>query len=72
MLGGKADVPTLDGTLTLTIPPATPSGRRLRLKGKGLGDADLLARVMLRVPDPLPENQRELYEKLRELEIDST
>ena len=36
VLGGKADVPTLEGTtLTLTIPPLTSSGKKLRLRGKG-------------------------------------
>jgi curved DNA-binding protein len=35
-LGGKVDVPTLDGMTTVTIPPGTASGRRLRLRGKGV------------------------------------
>jgi len=36
ILGGKADVPTLEATtLSLTIPPGTTSGKKLRLRGKG-------------------------------------
>ena len=37
-LGARIDVPTIDGTTTVTIPPGTPSGTKLRLKGKGRRD----------------------------------
>ncbi|MEO0514231.1 MAG: DnaJ domain-containing protein [Planctomycetota bacterium] len=68
-LGGKADVATLDGTVTLTIPPGIASGSKLRVRGKGLGkDGDQLVRVLITVPKSLTEDQRELYEKLRDLE----
>lgn len=67
-LGGKAEVPTLDGPVTMTIPPGTNSGQRLRLKGKGLGDGDLFARVMINVPKTLSDKQRDAYLQLRELE----
>lgn len=67
-LGGKVDVATLDGTVTLTVPPGTSSGQKLRVKGKGLGDGDLFVRIMITVPRPLNEMQRELYEKLRDTE----
>lgn len=67
-LGGKAEVPTLDGPVTLTIPPGTSSGQKLRLKGKGLGDGDLFARVMITVPKTLSDQQKDLYEKLNELD----
>ena len=36
VLGAKVRVPTLDGPVTLTVPPRTSGGRALRLKGKGL------------------------------------
>lgn len=72
-LGGKADVNTPDGSATLTIPPGTSSGSKLRLRGKGLptkpgGDehGDLLARVMIRVPKELNEAQRAAYKQLKE------
>lgn len=39
-LGAKVDVPTIDGMTTVTIPPGTPSGRKLRLREKGIPSAD--------------------------------
>lgn len=71
-LGGKADVPTIDGTVTMTIPAGTSSGGKLRLKGKGMpkrggaDQADLFARVMIDVPKELTEEQKKLYEQLRD------
>ncbi|MEM9416229.1 MAG: J domain-containing protein [Planctomycetota bacterium] len=72
-LGTKADVPTMDGTIALTIPPGTASGAKLRLKGKGMpgrrkGDTpgDLMVRVMVDVPKEMTDAQRELFEKLRD------
>ena len=70
-LGGKTDVPTLDGTVTMTIPPGTSSGAKLRLKGKGMpkrnaDPADLFARVMVDVPKELTEEQQAAYEQLRD------
>lgn len=69
-LGGPAPIETLDGIATVTIPAGTPSGRKLRLKGKGLGPeskrGDLLVRVMVDVPSSLSDTQRKLYEALRD------
>lgn len=72
-LGGKVDVPTMDGTVTMTIPEGTTSGAKLRLKGKGMPkrngeQADLFARVMIDVPKELTEEQKSLYEQLRDLD----
>ena len=36
VLGTDLRVPTLDGTVTLRVPPGTPSGRMLRVRGKGV------------------------------------
>jgi curved DNA-binding protein len=70
-LGAKVPVRTLDGTLTLTIPPGTPSGRSLRLRGQGLaqmggGRGDLIAAVTIAVPTTLSDRERELFEQLAE------
>jgi len=71
-LGGKASVTTMDGTVTMTIPPCTSSGAKLRLKGKGMPKrasnehADLFVRVMIEVPRELTEEQRKAYERLRD------
>ncbi|MEM9418056.1 MAG: J domain-containing protein [Planctomycetota bacterium] len=71
-LGGKADVETLDGTVSMTIPPGITSGSKLRVRGKGLGPeakrGDLLVRVLVNVPKALTDEQRKLYEQLRDLE----
>ncbi|MBI4710432.1 MAG: molecular chaperone DnaJ [Nitrospirae bacterium] len=37
-LGGKINVPTLDGTAAMTLPPGTDSGKKFKLRGKGLPD----------------------------------
>jgi curved DNA-binding protein len=70
-LGGRATVPTLNGDVTIRIPPGTSSGRRIRLRGKGLprrkGEAgDLLAELRIVVPEELSERERELWQELEE------
>lgn len=70
VLGAKVEVPTLDGQVELKIPAGSSSGRKFRLKGKGMGTAasrgDLLVKVMVDVPTSLTEEERELWEKLKE------
>jgi DnaJ-class molecular chaperone len=56
MQGTSVTIPTPEGTtLTMKIPAGTQSGRRLRLRGKGLpvkgGRGDLYARVQVRIPE---------------------
>ena len=56
VLGGKVEAPTPDGPVTLTVPKAANTGTRLRLKGRGLSDAqgrrgDLFARLTVVLPD---------------------
>ena len=54
--GGRVEIPTLDGRATLTIPPGTSSGSRLRLRGQGVPASktapagDLFARIKIVVP----------------------
>lgn len=70
-LGAKVDAPTLDGPVTLTIPPGSQSGQRLRLRGKGLplrqggGAGDLLVDLRIVVPTSLSSEEKALYEALR-------
>lgn len=66
-LGAKVRVPTLAGAVEMTIPAGAQSGQRLRLKGRGLpgkppGDQYLILQV--RVPKPVNEAQRKLYEEM--------
>lgn len=71
-LGVKVDVETMDGAVTMAIPPGTSSGQKLRLKGKGLPASgkkeagDLFVRVMIQTPKPLTDEQKDLFEKLRQ------
>jgi DnaJ-class molecular chaperone len=63
VLGGKAEAPTPDGPVTLTIPKGANTGTRLRLKGRGLADAggrrgDLFARLVVALPEK-PDSELE-------------
>lgn len=68
VLGAKVLVPTLEGEVELTIPAGSSSGRKIRLRGKGLGAAskrgDLFVRVIIRVPAELSSEERGLWEQL--------
>jgi DnaJ-class molecular chaperone len=71
VLGTQIDVPTLDGTVRLTIPPGTSSGAKLRLRGKGIkrpegGRGDQLCRIEIVVPRLKPDDieSRHLAEEL--------
>jgi curved DNA-binding protein len=63
-LGAKVTVPTLDGNASITIPPGTQSGKKIRLRGKGLRGADLYAIVKIMVPDELTHKEKELFAEL--------
>ncbi|MEA2383866.1 MAG: curved DNA-binding protein [Solirubrobacteraceae bacterium] len=69
-LGAEVEVPTLDGTARVKVPPGSSSGRRLRLRGEGFptgpgGDAgDLYAVVKIMVPKKPSKKERELFEQL--------
>jgi len=74
ILGGKAQAPTLEGTtVTLSIPPGSSSGRKLRLKEKGAAQApgrprgDLYAVVSVQVPSEISPKARELIEEFAKL-----
>ena len=64
-LGTRADVKTMDGTVTVKVPPGTQPGRRLRLKGRGLEGpdgrkGDHYVEVQVRIPTDLTRRQQEL------------
>lgn len=72
-LGATIEVPTLGGeTVRLRVAPGTPSGRVLRVKGRGVhtqkGTGDLLAEVQVAVPTHLDDAAREALERFQELE----
>jgi molecular chaperone DnaJ len=72
-LGATIEVPTLGGDpVKLRVAPGTPSGRVLRVKGRGVasskGTGDLLAEVQVAVPAHLDDRAREALERFHELE----
>jgi len=71
VLGGEAQVPTINGSVRLKIPETTQSGQVFRLKGHGMPvvgkpdqRGDLYATVDVQLPRSLTPEQREHYEKL--------
>ncbi|MBE9095625.1 DnaJ C-terminal domain-containing protein [Tychonema sp. LEGE 07203] len=73
VLGGDVEVPTLDGPVKMKLPPGVTSGKRLRMANKGYptgnGDrGDQLVEIQVLIPKEISDEERELYEKLREVE----
>lgn len=67
-LGATVSVPTLAGTVELRIPPGSQSGRKLRLKGRGMPGptpGDQLVELSIRVPAAETDKQRAAFEALR-------
>jgi curved DNA-binding protein len=70
LLGTKVEVPTLDGPVTLTIPPGTSSGSKMRIKGRGIergkekGDEHVVIKII--VPKDLDASDKEAIAKLQE------
>jgi DnaJ-class molecular chaperone len=72
VLGGKAEASTLEGTsVTLTVPPGTSSGKKLRMRGKGAatqsGRGDLYGVVSIHVPADPPARAKELIAEFARL-----
>jgi len=74
ILGGEAEVPTLEGKkLALKIPPETQNGKLFRLAGQGMprlgndGKGDLYAKVKVVLPSRLSAKEKELFQQLKTL-----
>jgi molecular chaperone DnaJ len=73
-LGGKVEVPTIDGRALLKIPPGTQSGQKLRLREKGVASAvkegvrgDEIVEVKVMVPTLRDEKSKEILRELAKL-----
>src|SRR5437588_5053700 len=72
VLGSELQVPTLEGSVRLKLPPGTQPGQRFRLRGHGLPTAagargDLFVVPQIQVPKKLTEREREIWKQLAEL-----
>ena len=76
VLGGSAEIPTLDGRVKIKIEAGTQPGKIMRLRGKGLpavsgygyGYGDLIVNIGVYVPRNLSKEEKEMFEKMRESE----
>jgi curved DNA-binding protein len=68
VLGTNVSVPTLEGTVSIKIPPGTQTGQRLRVRGRGLGKeggrGDLFVVARVEVPEKISDHERKLWEQL--------
>ncbi len=74
VLGGKVEVESPKGKFLLSIPAGTSSGKRFRLKGKGMPkygspaeSGDFIAEVKIEIPKQLSEKEIKLFEELRNI-----
>ncbi len=72
-LGGEIDIPTLDGSAKIKVPPETQTGQVFRLRGKGIKGVrspypgDLLCEVVIETPVRLTDRQKDLLRELEEI-----
>ena len=71
-LGGQLEVPTLEGTVRLKIPPGTQDSQRFRIRERGLPSSagvrgNLYVVPQIQIPKKLTEREREIWKQLAEL-----
>jgi len=73
LLGCAVDVPTLEGHVTLQVPPKSSTGRLLRLKGRGLVHGndigDQYVEIVVVIPANMNDEEIALYSRLQELSL---
>ena len=78
VLGNKIDVPTLTGSVKLTIPAGSSTGDKHRIKGKGIADVntgkpgDMYIVLNVIIPKKLSKEQKKLFESLKSTELDNS
>lgn len=76
-LGCKKEVPTIHGTVKLTIEPGSKTGDQLRLKGKGIEDlhsyrkGDMYVILKVVIPEKLSRDQKKLFEQLSKTDLET-
>lgn len=73
VLGARVEVPTISGTVSMTIPAGVSSGHRLRLKGRGIHPrsgrpGDQFVRLRIVLPERIDDEMRDLARKWRALD----
>ena len=74
ILGGFAEIPTIDGRAKVTIDPGTQPGKVLRLRGKGLptlngyGKGDIVVNISIYIPEALSKDEKKVIENFRKSE----
>ena len=75
LLGCAVDIPTLNGSVTLQVPPNSSTGRLLRLRGRGLKyeeyRGDQIVEIIIVLPDNLSDSELALYQRLNEISLES-
>lgn len=71
-LGTRLDLKTIDGATKIYIPQGIQSGEKIKIPGKGYKDGkggrgDLVAEVKIMVPEKLELDEKEMFEKLKEM-----
>ena len=78
ILGAKIDVPTLYGTVKVSVPAGSDSGDKLRIKGKGISDVnngrkgDMYIILNVITPKKLSRDQKKLFESLAKTDLDDS
>jgi curved DNA-binding protein len=74
ILGGEAMVKTLNGMVSMKVPPETQPGRTIRLRGQGMPNlrepqqrGDLYVKVQAKLPQHLSSEEKKLFEQLAKL-----
>lgn len=78
VLGTKKDVPTIYGSVELTIPAGTQNGEKMRLRGKGVenvnskrkGDMYVITKII--IPEKLTKEQKKLFEQLDDTDLETS
>ena len=75
LLGCAVDIPTLNGSVTLQVPPNSSTGRLLRLRGRGLKyeeyRGDQIVEIIIVLPDNLSDSELALYQRLNEISLET-